>query len=301
MVETIKMENGNVDYTNMMTGLIWLNDRNECMANVIKEYVPSGRRCIALTERRDHVQEMARILSELMPEKKISKVVGGTKREARELAKFSDIMISTYALCSEALNDPGLTVVILLTPVKGNRFKQSIMRGMRGLLNVRTILIDFRDAYGVWNGQFYKRRAFYREENYEMEYISIEKTEDEGEKGMDEFLQHLHQSSIKVERLVPDEKDYVPEDDGDVELEGEEEDDEVDYFDELESKKSSKKRKLKEKNDASKSVTDIKPRRKYTKKNVDKVVTKKTTVSITKKVKKTTVTIQKEEEIICPF
>jgi superfamily II DNA or RNA helicase len=126
----------------------------------------NGRRILVLSERKGHLEALEELLKP--SGHSMSYYIGGMKEEVRESgAKTAKILLATYAMASEAMNIRSLNSVILASPRK--KIEQSVGRILRerpAERKVLPIIVDVVDMHGMYQGQFKKRRVFYRKCGY---------------------------------------------------------------------------------------------------------------------------------------
>ena len=157
---------------------------------VVKEILDvakdSARRILVLSERKGHLEAFEELLKP--SGHTMSYYIGGMKEAVREEgAKTAKILLATYAMASEAMNIRSLNTVILASPRK--KIEQSVGRIMRERPSERTtvpLIIDIVDSHGVYQGQYKKRRVFYRKCGYSFQTriyndACLEKNSDESE------------------------------------------------------------------------------------------------------------------------
>jgi superfamily II DNA or RNA helicase len=105
------------------------------------------------------------------------------KQKDLEVSATCAIILGTFAMASEGMNIPALNSVLLATP-KSN-IEQSIGRILRLKPEERTvepIIFDVLDtAFGECNGQWLKRRKFYRECGYTIRWSDEDTSTEEDE------------------------------------------------------------------------------------------------------------------------
>jgi superfamily II DNA or RNA helicase len=112
--------------------------------------------------------------------------IGGMKEEKREAAgREARVLLASYAMASEAMNIKSLNTVILASPRK--KVEQSVGRILRERPSERKVsplILDIVDSHGVYQGQWRKRRAFYKDCGYKIQvqtYATDETSEDSSE------------------------------------------------------------------------------------------------------------------------
>ena len=169
-----------------------------CLINSIAEYGPrtrelitwirpymeeeDGRRLLILSDRREHLVAFEEGFRACGFDS-IGYYVGGMKKKDLEVSAGCRIILGTFAMASEGMNIPALNTVLLATP-KSN-IEQSVGRILRLKPEERTvqpIIMDVLDTeFGECNGQWLKRRKFYRDCGYSIRWSTEDHTTDEEE------------------------------------------------------------------------------------------------------------------------
>ena len=168
------------------------------MVNQIADYLPrtrvltewiapmmadEERRLLILSDRREHLcifenEFRARGITS------IGYYVGGMKQKDLDKSAACRIVLGTYAMASEGMNIPALNTVLLATP-KSN-IEQSVGRILRLKKEERTVqplILDVLDtAFVQCNGQWAKRKKFYRECGYIVRWSDEEDRDEEEDK-----------------------------------------------------------------------------------------------------------------------
>jgi len=153
------------------------------MINKIAEYTPrtqflvdwtvphlkaaAERKLLVLSDRREHLTAMEG-LYRAAGISSIAYYVGGMKQKDLDASTEAQVILGTFAMASEGMNIPTLNAVVLATP-KSN-IEQSVGRILRVKPEDRTIqplIFDIVDAtFMECNGQWNKRRKFYKDCGY---------------------------------------------------------------------------------------------------------------------------------------
>ena len=134
--------------------------RTRCIIQCIKNMLSENRHIIILSDRREHLN----MLSRLVEEEGISDygfMVGGVKGE--DLAENSKckVIFATYAFCSEGVDVPSLDTIILTTP--RSDVIQCVGRILRKYDDKETpTVVDFIDQAPVFKTQYRKRQTYYK-------------------------------------------------------------------------------------------------------------------------------------------
>ena len=156
------------DYTGMMSTLINSKDRNQLIADVIRQEAP-GHFSLVLSDRKVHLQILKDILAECLPGMRIEVLKSSMSMKERnavmDRAKAGqiDILLATK-LAREGLDLPHLDRLFLVTPKKTeSAIEQEVGRIRRPCNNkLDAVVYDFLDEQnGIFMSQFWKRKAVY--------------------------------------------------------------------------------------------------------------------------------------------
>ena len=154
----------------LLTQVVECEERNqkidEILADLIKE---DKRRILILSERKSHLERIERGLPKGTT---VSYYIGGMKEDVREEgARTAQVLLGTYAMASEAMNIKTLNTMIMASPRK--KIEQStgrILRTRKDEREVEPVIVDVVDTgIEVYNGQWLKRRAYYKKCAYKID------------------------------------------------------------------------------------------------------------------------------------
>uniref|UniRef100_A0A6C0EVJ8 Uncharacterized protein n=1 Tax=viral metagenome TaxID=1070528 RepID=A0A6C0EVJ8_9ZZZZ len=91
--------------------------------------------------------------------------IGGMKEAALKQSESKKVIIATYAMASEGLDIKTLTSLILASPKTD--VCQSVGRILRQK-HTSPLVIDIIDAHDIFMSQWYKRRKYYKSQNYKV-------------------------------------------------------------------------------------------------------------------------------------
>lgn len=168
-----------------------------CMINSIADYGPrtlelikwmkpymeeEGRRLLVLSDRREHLSVFEEGFRACGFDS-IGYYIGGMKQKDLETSSRCRIILGTFAMASEGMNIPALNTVLLATPKSS--IEQSIGRILRLKPEERTVVPIIFDVYDTafveCNGQWMKRRKFYKECGYTIRWSTEDVSSDEVE------------------------------------------------------------------------------------------------------------------------
>jgi len=154
---------GKVNIPIMITELTQKNKRNEMIIHQVEQSILEDRKILILTERRGH----AELLLGLLLTKQVSAglYLGGMKQSLRNETVTKQVIIGTYQASGEGFDVPDLDTLILSTPKSD--VEQAVGRILRKVNKNDPVVIDIVDMFSIFKGQYYKRRKFYKKNEYE--------------------------------------------------------------------------------------------------------------------------------------
>jgi superfamily II DNA or RNA helicase len=160
---------GDIILARLLTQVVECEERNKLIDKVLGEVVQDKqRRILVLSERKSHLE---RIGQGLPKGTTFGYYIGGMKEEVREEgARSAQVLLGTYAMASEAMNIKTLNTMVMVSPRK--KIEQStgrILRTRKDEREVQPLIIDIVDSHDVYNGQWMKRRTYYRKCAYNIE------------------------------------------------------------------------------------------------------------------------------------
>lgn len=122
------------------------------------------RRALVLSERREHLKDLERRLraAGFVETQDIGYYVGGMKQAALATAAEARILLATYQMASEAMDVPGLTMLLMASPFGDVNQSVGRVRRRAGL----AIVIDVLDDYGHFINMSGRRARWYRAEKF---------------------------------------------------------------------------------------------------------------------------------------
>jgi superfamily II DNA or RNA helicase len=161
----------------LLTQIVECEERNKVIDTLLVELLKEPlRKTLVLGDRIEHLR---RIEANLPKGTKVSYYIGGMKEDEREEgARTSQILLGSYAMASEAMNIKTLNTMIMITPRK--KIEQStgrILRVQKDKRDIQPLIIDIVDSHNVYQGQWLKRRAYYKKCAYKIEYEKVEAEE----------------------------------------------------------------------------------------------------------------------------
>jgi superfamily II DNA or RNA helicase len=140
--------------------------RTEFICQIVQSiFTSEQRKIIVLSDRREQLYNLKEKLeknNELGADMNITMIIGGVKGKDVEVASEGDVILATYAYCSEGLDIPSLDTCLLATP-KVNMI-QCVGRVLRPVPGKKhPLIIDIVDSdYTIFTNQFNKRQQYYK-------------------------------------------------------------------------------------------------------------------------------------------
>ena len=153
---------GKINNPTMITDISKRIDRNELIINTIKNLLKENRKILLLSDRRDHCNYLLNCSDGFSA----GVYLGGMKTECRELTTSYSVIYGTYQACGEGFDIPELDTLILATPKSD--VEQAVGRILRQKNKNEPLVIDFVDSFSIFKGQFYKRKKFYKNNEFKM-------------------------------------------------------------------------------------------------------------------------------------
>ena len=162
---------GDVVLATLLTQILEYEPRNEAIDGLMKGLIAEKeRRILVLSDRISHLERIERGISKHSKGTTVGYYIGGMKEELREHgARTAQVLLGTYAMASEAMNIKTLNTMIMVSPRK--KIEQSTGRILRVQKDARTIaplIVDIVDSHGVYQGQWIKRKIYYKKCAYKI-------------------------------------------------------------------------------------------------------------------------------------
>lgn len=154
---------GKINSPAMISDLAKKEARNLLIVQTIKEQLAQDRKILVLSDRRDHCVYLSKQVEGSML------YLGGMKTEDRSLSVQSRVIFGTYQASGEGFDVPDLDTLVLATPKSD--VEQAVGRILRQQNKNHPVVLDIVDAFSVFNGQYYKRRRFYKSAEFKMESL----------------------------------------------------------------------------------------------------------------------------------
>ena len=153
---------GKINNPTMITNLTKQQPRNEMIIKTIKSF--PERKILVLSVRREHCENILNLLKHHNVSAGL--YLGGMSTINREETTNCRVIIGTYQASGEGFDVPELDTLILATPKSD--VEQAVGRILRQKNPNEPLVIDIVDQFSIFNGQYYKRRKFYKNNQFEM-------------------------------------------------------------------------------------------------------------------------------------
>jgi len=152
---------GKINSPTMITDLTKNINRNELIKNTILSL--KDRKILFLSDRREHCETMFNYCKDHVT---AGLYLGGMKTDARELTTTFSVIFGTYQACGEGFDVPELDTLILATPKSD--VEQAVGRILRQKNKNEPLVIDFVDSFSIFKGQHFKRKKFYKTQEFNL-------------------------------------------------------------------------------------------------------------------------------------
>lgn len=159
---------GNPKFSTMISKLCSYNHRSEFILRIVQAEleINSDQQIMILA----HNKSLITYLHDAIAHRKIGQgsvgyYIGGMKEAALKQSESKKIIIATYAMASEGLDIKTLTTLILASP------KTDVCQSVGRILRQKhssPLVIDLIDAHDIFMSQWYKRRKYYKSQNYKI-------------------------------------------------------------------------------------------------------------------------------------
>jgi len=154
-------------FTGLVSDIVAAQDRNRLIVADVVGMVAAGRRCLILSDRVGHVEQLAEMLTTSgvtaaalhgqMRKRKRGEVVEALGEGALQ------VVVATVSLISEGFDEPGLDALFLATPMSyGGRVTQALGRVSRTAPGkVDALVTDYCDDHPMLWASYRNRKAVY--------------------------------------------------------------------------------------------------------------------------------------------
>ena len=160
-------------YTTMVNLIALDSHRNAAIASHVARVHRAGRKVLVLSERIAQLNELCKILTntERTPREQIGFYVGSSTPTDRAMCTQCSIMMSTYQMAREGLDQKHLTALCLASPTSD--VVQAVGRVQRDSGRERQgpppLILDTCDTFSVFENQARKRRNFFKRSGFTMQ------------------------------------------------------------------------------------------------------------------------------------
>ncbi len=198
---------GKPRYMEMLNRITEDATRTRVVVQLIMGYVNmGGRRLIVLSQRRDQLIELERILLQQegcvcvthpRPRKRrrkndcppspppplpddtrftVGNVMGGTPADLRDAGFNATVLLSTYSYAAEGIDIPQLDTLVMASP--GVNLEQTVGRILRKHPGKQTpLIVDVKDPFSLFDGMGWKRYNYYTSQNYTVKQEKMQSVE----------------------------------------------------------------------------------------------------------------------------
>jgi hypothetical protein len=181
-----------IQYTSMLSDLVLMENRNKIIVNTIIKLVSENRKILIMSDRRNHLEILYRILQERECKFTFGLFMGSMKTKDLEYSKSCTVILATFSSFSEGVSVYDLDTLVLITPKKyvdndklsGNnqkrdngKMKQIIGRIFRkDHIDTFPLIVDICDQFSVYKSQATTRRKFYKKTipDYNIENVVVD-------------------------------------------------------------------------------------------------------------------------------
>ena len=124
-------------------------------------------RTLVLSERRNHLVDIHRLLNARAPDVTVGYYVGGMREAQLKQAESCDVILGTFSMAAEGMDIPALDTLVLASPKSD--IEQSVGRVLRVRPSERVCaprIIDIVDGFSVFDAQARKRQRFYKQRGF---------------------------------------------------------------------------------------------------------------------------------------
>lgn len=155
---------GKVNSPEMITDLSENKERSQQIIEIIKQMCSNSRKILVISDRRSHCEWFQKNLAELGIVSGL--YLGGMKTQERDTSVACQVIIGTYQAAGEGFDVPDLDTLILATPKSD--VEQAVGRILRQKNENDPLVIDMVDSFSIFKGQYYKRRKFYKSQEFKI-------------------------------------------------------------------------------------------------------------------------------------
>jgi superfamily II DNA or RNA helicase len=174
--------------------------RTQAVGEIVMGLVKDkNRRVLILSERKVMLEALEAFFADTGIH--VGYYIGGMKEKDRNHAgENAQILLGTYSMASEGMSIKTLNTIVLASPRK--KVEQSVGRILRQRPEERTadpLIVDIVDCHGIYQGQYRKRRVFYKQCGYKIQVEKIGQGS-EGNEGPEEADSDHETANVKTKK-----------------------------------------------------------------------------------------------------
>jgi superfamily II DNA or RNA helicase len=171
-----KMMNRKPNVARMINNIAGYGPRNEVILDVLEGVLAEEpmRRTLIISDRRAHLETLAKLIAERGWAKTTGFYLGGMKQADLDASNTKDIILGTTTMIAEGYDNAGLNTLILATPLSS--VEQAVGRVQRQKPEDRQytpIVIDIWDQFSMFFNQGKRRNAFYKKNGYDVSVFNF--------------------------------------------------------------------------------------------------------------------------------
>jgi superfamily II DNA or RNA helicase len=198
---------GKPDIVKMITNICKCPKRISLISSIIRFLIINDKRhVLVLSERVQYVKDIHQRVTEELDKNKqtfdIGYYIGETKPKERKISEKADLILATYSMAKEAMDIPILDTLIMVSS-KGNVavLEQCVGRVMRRESypdNRPPLIIDIVDEFSSFSNQAWRRRDFYRKNQYPIQEIIFDEEKDKLSEKLSYCVDNLGATEVDI-------------------------------------------------------------------------------------------------------
>lgn len=162
---------GKPDMQGMVSNIVGYRDRNLIICDHIKKLIEEKRKILVLSKRREHLNEMNKILYDLGI-KSVGFYVGRMKQKDLDESARQTVILGTYHMAQEGLDIPDIDTLVFASPA--SNIEQAVGRpdrknhGEKGMK-----IVDVVDNFSMFISQSKKRLKLYKSRKWNITDIKM--------------------------------------------------------------------------------------------------------------------------------
>lgn len=155
----------------MINNVAEYHQRNLFIVDILKRLISEKRHILVLSERRGHLTELKKLLSDKLSFE-AGLYVGGMKSHDLDLSCEKDVILATYQMASEAFDCKKLETLVMVT--SKSDIVQSVGRILRKEhTEPKALIVDMSDMFSIFQNQARKRLAYYNQNKYSVTSYNV--------------------------------------------------------------------------------------------------------------------------------